>query len=445
MVITMVITSFYFFPFEFVFLPSVNTKMAMAVVGLVLLGIRMAQSRSAILNKDFFTLSLWALGVSLAGFAAVVYNDTHDYTYASYIMSMWVWAGAAYVVVELIRKVHEHVSVLLVAHYLIVVCVLQCILALLIDRIPAFEQAVNSVVSGLGFVELDALSKTGRLYGIGASLDVAGTRFSVVLVIIAFLITHLEYRKLKVYLPAYMIAVIVIGVVGNMMSRTTTVGLILFIVYLIYKSKIYLLKITSEEKTLMSWFAGSLLVFIPFLIYLYETDESIRGNLRFAFEGFFSLAEEGRWNVHSNEILKNMYVFPDNLKTWIIGDGYFDNPYYSDSEPYYVGPKMGGFYMSTDVGYLRFIFYFGLIGLFLFSYFMWLAGRICMRKWEDKKTLFALLLMVHFIVWFKVSTDIFLVFALFLVLSKEEEEASMEKTLLVTQPHVNSNDSQRYK
>ena len=427
MVITMVITSFYFFPFEFVFLPGINTKMAMAAVGLVLLGVQMAQSRNAILNRDFFILSLWALGVSLAGFVAVVYNDTHDYTYASYVMSMWVWAGAAYVVVELIRKVHGKISVGLVAHYLIAVCVLQCILALLIDRIPAFEQTVNSLVSGLGFVELNTLDKMNRLYGIGASLDVAGTRFSAILVMIAFLVTRLESKKQNLYLPFYIIAVFIIGVVGNMMSRTTTVGLILFIIYLVYKSRIYVLKISPEVKTIFYWLMGSLLVLIPILIYLYHADMDVRNNLRFAFEGFFSLAEEGRWNVHSNEMLKNMYVFPDNMKTWIIGDGYFDNPYNSESETYYVGPNWAGFYQATDVGYLRFIFYFGLLGLFLFSFFMCLSGKVCMQKFKKEKALFVLLLMVNFIVWFKVSTDIFLVFALFLVFFPEEEENSDEK------------------
>lgn len=429
MVITIVITSFYFFPFEFVFLPGINTKMAMAAVGLVLLGVQMAQSRNAILNRDFFILSLWALGVSLAGFVAVVYNDTHDYTYATYVISMWVWAGAAYVVVELIRKVHGKLSVELVAHYLIAVCVLQCILALLIDRIPAFEQAVNSLVSGLGFVELNTLDKMNRLYGIGASLDVAGTRFSAILVMIAFLMTRLDVSKRNVYLPLYIISVFIIGVVGNMMSRTTTVGLILFIVYLVYKSRIYILKISPEVKTIFYWLMGSLLVLIPILIYLYHADMDVRNNLRFAFEGFFSLAEEGRWNVHSNEMLKNMYVFPDNLKTWIIGDGYFDNPYNSESEIYYVGPNWAGFYQATDVGYLRFIFYFGLLGLFLFSYFMCLSGKVCMQKFKKEKALFVLLLMVNFIVWFKVSTDIFLVFALFLVCTPENEENSDEKNV----------------
>lgn len=420
MVITMVITSFYFFPFEFVFLPGINTKMAMAAVGLVLLGVRMAQSRDAVLNKDFFTLSLWALGVSLAGFVAVVYNDTNDYTYASYVISMWVWAGAAYALVELIKKVHGNVSVVLIANYLIAVCVMQCILALLIDRIPAFENAVNSVVLGLGFVELETLVKLNRLYGIGASLDVAGTRFSAVLVLIAYIVTLKKETILRKYVWVYIIALIIIGVIGNMMSRTTTVGLGLFIFYVFYESKIYQLKFNSPVKKLLLSLVVILVVVLPSAIYFYNTDIDFHNNIRFAFEGFFSLAEKGKWDVHSNEILKNMYVFPDNIKTWIIGDGYFDNPYYGD--PFYTGIKWGGFYHGTDVGYLRFIYYFGLVGLFLFCIFFIKVGHILIAKFSNNKFLFIILISLNFIIWFKASTDIFVFYALFLMIGKKENE-----------------------
>lgn len=420
MVITMVITTFYFFPFEFVFLPAVNTKMAMAAIGLVLLGVRMARSRGAILDKDFFMLSLWALGVSLAGFLAVVYNDTNDYTYASYVISMWVWASAAYAVVQFIRNVHGSVSVILIANYLIAVCVLQCILALMIDRIPAFEHAVNSVVSGLGFVELETLDKMDRLYGIGASLDVAGTRFSAVLVLIAYIVTLQKETIYRKYVWVYIVALIIIGVIGNMMSRTTTVGLGLFIFYVFYKSKIYQLKFNSSVAKLLLSLGAILIVVLPFTIYFYNIDDDFHNNIRFAFEGFFSLIEKGKWDVHSNEILKNMYVFPDNFKTWIIGDGYFDNPYYGD--PFYTGIKWGGFYHGTDVGYLRFIYYFGLVGLSLFCLFFIKVGHVLVKKFSDNKFLFLILISLNFIIWFKVSTDIFVFYALFLMIDKKENE-----------------------
>jgi hypothetical protein len=133
------------------------------------------------------------------------------------------------------------------------------------------------------------------------------------------------------------------------------------------------------------------------------------------------LAEKGEWDVSSNDRLMNMYVFPDNAKTWIIGDGYFDGP--SNTDPYYVGPTMTGFYMWTDVGYLRFIFYFGLIGLAAFMFFFIKCGQVCAYKFRNYALLFWLLVLLNFIIWFKVSTDIFVVFALFLCIPQEDNDA----------------------
>ena len=116
-----------------------------------------------------------------------------------------------------------------------------------------------------------------------------------------------------------------------------------------------------------------------------------------------------------------MYVFPDNLKTWIIGDGYFNGT--ESVDPYYIGEKWKiGFYQGTDVGYLRFIFYFGVTGLGAFSLFMYKVARVCMNRFVSYRSLFGVILLLNFAVWFKVSTDIFLVFALFLCMSEEENQ-----------------------
>ena len=50
------------------------------------------------------------------------------------------------------------------------------------------------------------------------------------------------------------------------------------------------------------------------------------------------------------------------------------------------------------------------------------AGSFCMNNISHYKVMFVLLLLVNYIVWLKVSTDIFLVFALFLMISRSEEE-----------------------
>lgn len=414
MVLLTILTSFYFFPFEFTFLPGVNTKMAMAGFGVILLGIDLARKRQSLIDRDFFQLSLWAAAVSLIGFFAIVWNDTHDYTYATYLVSMWVWVAGAYVVIRAIRDLHGGVSVELVCNYLIVVCVAQCLIAYAMSQIPALKHFVDGFLGSTGFMG----KMEGRMYGIGASLDVAGSRFSVILVMIVYLMTRIAETSRWRWLILYLGAFFIVTVIGNMMSRTTSVGAIVALCYLFWRSKIFTLHLTLGMRRLYGWLAAFLLVVICGTVYGYQANPAFRSNLRFGFEGFFSLVEEGRWDVHSNEILKNMYVFPDNTKTWLIGDGYFDNP--NEAEPYYVGPKWYGFYQNTDVGYLRFIYYFGIFGLAAFCIFLLKTGWVCMGRFQHQQSLFLVILLLNYVVWFKVSTDLFLVFALFLCVGAEE-------------------------
>ena len=78
--------------------------------------------------------------------------------------------------------------------------------------------------------------------------------------------------------------------------------------------------------------------------------------------------------------------------------------------------------MATDVGYLRFIFYFGLIGLVAFMTFLNKAIAVCVKHSPQYRILFIAFLVINYLVWFKVATDIFLVFALFLCVSAQENE-----------------------
>lgn len=413
-----ILVSFYYFPFEFTFLPGYNTKMIMAVIGLALWGFNLANRRTFESNSSLFTLSIIALLVSLCGVVSVIANNTRDYAYASYIMSMWVWLGGAYCAVEIIRLVQKKMSVELICHYLIGVCVAQCIIAILIDNFPIVKEMASMITSS-GFLNAADFEGGSRLYGIGCALDVAGTRFAAVLVMIAALIAKYKTNVRRLYV--YMMSFIIILVIGNMIARTTIVGVLLAIVYWMVVSYPYSFTINRSSRGVLKHVLLVLAVALPIIIHLYDNNPVVREDIRFAFEGFFSLAEKGEWDVHSNNRLMEMYVFPDNAKTWIIGDGYFDGP--SNTDPYYVGPTMTGFYMWTDVGYLRFIFYFGLIGLAAFMFFFIKCGQVCAHKFRNYALLFWLLMLLNFIIWFKVSTDIFVVFALFLCISQEDNDA----------------------
>lgn len=412
---TGVIVSFYYFPFEFSFLPGLNTKMGLAVVGILACFRQFMSKRSVAIPSSILNLIVFAGLVSIIGVVSVTYNNTPDYAYATYIVSMLVWLSAAFAVCSLIHKVHGKLTVELIVQYIVVVCIVQCFLAIIIDANAALKLVVDRyIIQGQ-----DYLNEVDRIYGIGANLDVAGTRFAAALIMIVFLLNKnkADISNAEVYF--YLFAFVIIGVIGNMIARTTSVGIVIGLAYLIFIFKPFELKVRQSSFRVIGYAVLAILMAVPVFVYLYHNNEQIHSLLRFAFEGFFNLAETGEYSVASTEKLATMYVFPESMKTWIIGDGYFSNP--RNTDPYFIGRLTGGYYMGTDVGYLRFIFYFGVIGLLAFSNFMVYASKACAQLLTEYKWMFVLLLCAGFIIWFKVSTDIFLVFALFLCVGNMQE------------------------
>ena len=221
-----------------------------------------------------------------------------------------------------------------------------------------------------------------------------------------------------------MISCVLITVFGNMVARTTLVGFVLGVSYLLFQP--------VWGKGLVD--AGAFwAVTIPVLIagvlgcvWLYNTNPSFHSNLRFGFEGFFSLVEKGRWEMHSTNILKNMVVWPESVKTWIVGDGYFDNP---QDIPSQLGRVSVGYYKHTDIGYLRYIFYFGAVGLIgMITAFVQMTVTCC-RRLKGFIPLFLFLLLLNLIGWLKVSSDIIMVFAPFLVLAYMNSEEDKKELI----------------
>lgn len=413
------VASCYFFPFVPAILPLANSKMILAVVGLVLLGINLTKKGNASIDYDFLKLSVWAFAISLIAFISVTLNHTQDNTFTTYFMSMWVWLGGAYAVVYLIKSIHGGISIPILVNYLIAVCVLQCILALVFDNNISAQEWHERTFVGEGYM---GNTDESRMHGIGCSLDVAGFRFAAVICMSSFLLCRNFDKKNTWISILYFTSICFITIVGNMISRSTIVGSAIAVLYIILTSFVK----RENSKLLLQLFLFAICA-LAICIYLYNVDINFRENIRFGFEGFFSLAETGEWQTNSNNILKNMVVWPDKLKTWIIGDGYFDNPTVANTmsfDQYYIGPTFNGYYMNTDIGYLRYIFYFGFLGLVAFSLFLIQTCKICIVRFKAFKVMFLLVLALNFIEWFKVSTDLFVVFAPFLCISaKENEEA----------------------
>jgi hypothetical protein len=419
--IGVIVLSFFYFPVILSAFPISNTKNLMAAIGFIIVALEICRKRNTLLNRDLLIITIWAILVSLAGLISVAYNETPDYAYATYIRTFLIWFLAANCAVYIIKKIHGKIGVKLICNYLVLICVLQCISVLLIDTYPDFKGWVDRTFLGNSYA-----GTINRLYGIGASLDIGGSRFAVVLLLIANMLTLDFVKRNTKWMYMYIFAFIFILVVGSMVGRTTSIGGGIALLYVLWSNK----GAISSEKNRKFILALLMLIFVGLVVcvYHYNHNTAFRENVRFAFEGFFNWWELGEWQTTSTDRLQTMIIWPDNAKTWIIGDAYFDGP--SDIDPYYVGPPNPGFYKWTDIGYLRFIFYFGLVGLGLFiAYFIKVAAT-CSSRFNGYRKMFLLLLFFNFVLWFRVSTDVFLVFALFLCISKEENEVA-EKRLEV--------------
>ena len=389
--------------------------MFLAALGLIAFVIDRSNNHTQFFENKLFWISIGALGVSFCSFLSMTINNTPDNSYLSYIISMWVWLFAAYFCVFLMRQVHGEISLETIGYYLVAVALLQCTLGLLINYFPLINNAVNSVVTGEKYM----IGIEGRLHGIGCALDVGGGRLGAILIILAYLILQsIKHQKSWWVFTGLLGAFFYILVIGNMIGRTTTVGAAIAIAYLIFS-------LCSDRKieatSIRSFLSIAVLVItigVIICVGLYNISPEMHKLLRFGFEAFFNYFEHGTFETHSTNMLSEGMIFPDNFKTWIIGDGYMAS---GSNDPYYIGPADYGFYMNTDAGYSRFIFYFGLIGLSSFILFFIIVCKKCINGLENDQLLFIAILILGLCIWVKVSTDLFLVFAPFLCINDVRE------------------------
>lgn len=184
-----------------------------------------------------------------------------------------------------------------------------------------------------------------------------------------------------------------VALTGLFIARTTLIGFGLAILYMYTP----FVSISSDK---LRYFKGAqnriflacILVIVLMIPVFYFGIAQLTESSAFvhAFEIF--LSDGG--STSSTEHMKSMYIFPDNVKTWLIGDGKFTDD--------------NGYYMETDVGYLRLWFYYGILGS-VFFFFQQYYSLSVIRKLADNVLIdkFCLFLALFiFIINFKGIGDI---------------------------------------
>lgn len=402
--LTGLMMSFYFHPVFFTAYPFYNTKVMLAVLGGGVLVFNTIRTKDYTLSKGLLNALMIAGVFALVNYISLIINQTEDYSYTSYPVTVLVWVIGAYGAINFIRWTHHKVTIELVVRYLAGVGAFHSILSQLIDK----NDAVKDIVTSIFYVSPD-MEEMGRLYSFGVALDPSGVRFAVTLIMIAGVLTLSKVVKKSISLMVfYFLCFVIISVLGNIISRTTTVGMGLGLLIFVLSTGLYKFVIKVGKIKTMRVLGIVLALGIPLTIYFYNTNASFRDQVEYGFEGFFNFFESGDFETGSTDVLATMWVWPQDNKTWIIGSGVFLS-------------KAGDFTYFSDIGYCRFVFYSGLIGLTVFGlYFIYNAVHFSIR-YPRYKYIFLLMIVVTFVVWTKVATDIFQLYALFYAFTDEEE------------------------
>ena len=393
--ITAVALSFFVFPVEFTFLPSaLNSKMIMAGWGIVVFLYRCIRERRVEIPRIIFISGLLAALFSLWCLIAVTLTETYNMEYVSYIKSFLTWVFGALGACAVMKFCTGKDDLPTLTKYLAIVCVSQCILALLFDNVPFTVSLANR----LFFTGSDFYRSGGRLFGIGCALDVAGVRFSAILLLVAHQIaTNAQLGEKNLSIVTMLLVFLITTLVGAMISRTTVVGAALGLAYMAVANMKVMRGGYVSSRQVRVFLVGvvTLLVAGALAVYLYQSSQMFYENVRFGFEGFFNWVETGEFRTGSTDHLQTMWVWPTTPRGWWIGEGI-----------------VGVFQTNSDIGYCNFILYCGLIGMVIYSLY-YIYNHLCLNEKYNHFLLMSLLMVaLTFIIWAKVQTDSFFMDAL---------------------------------
>ncbi len=381
---------FYLFPISFSFIPfGLTTRIWFSIFGFFLLIVKLIFGKEILIQRNILKIIYLMVGFVILSFISLSINGSFDLQFVLYPFSLLLILFASFLIIHVFNYNFD-----VIIKYLIFAILVQNILSLIMFIYPNVGQFLNSIqnISELDQLKFGELSEL-RLLGFGSSFFGSG----IINCFGLLLITYSYVKSInKPYRFYYVFLFLVIGFIGVLKARTTFLGILLSIIYLI---------ITNKKKLVRFLSTSSLLIFtlgtiILSLLLKFNPNTDIL--LKFGFEMFDNFFTYGSLESDSTNELAEMYQYPTELRTWIIGDGHWNS----------IIPGDYTYYKNTDVGFLRMIYYFGLFGTIFFFWFH-IKVLSLIRIEENNKNIVIIFSILLLILNFKGFTDIFFLIILF--------------------------------
>lgn len=386
---------FYIYSVQLLGLPfGVGTRIVLAGFGLLLFFIN--SKKALTFNSDFLKLILILILLSLVSMYATIFNTTDDYQFVGYSFSLLLIFFASYFTFNFFlidKKVSNTNYFKTISEGIIYVVLFQSILALVMFFYTPLTDFLNSIQV---FIDLDkdklAEALEFRLVGFGIKFFAFGIVNGFALILLASLLKNENYTPSKKVF--FWLIYFLLFIIGMMAARTTIIGFGLSL--LLYFNPF---KKTVRSKLIDKWqFVAyfSLIVFFAYLIQISLFSEHNKFDLLldFGFDFVVNYLETGNAQSESLNQMNDMYIWPTELQTYLTGDGRF------------MGTGYEFYYKSTDIGWIRLLYYFGIPGTIIYFFTHYFIVRKCVKIYPIYKITFLVLLLYFFILNFKGFTDI---------------------------------------
>jgi hypothetical protein len=320
------------------------------VLYLITLLTKVKNEKSPLFNKKVVKVVFLIIAVVLYSLLVAIVSGSRDFqVFKSYLSFLLFYLPGGFAIIHVFKK---YFSIVEIFKVIIVVTVIQSLIILSMLFNSEFKETLFSLMRDGSIRAEKNLSSGGfRFLGFayGTTWDLSIVQsIGTMCLLLLFKINKASVNiKNTLFLLLISISIFLTGRTGFF---GLAFGLLLLIIPL-NKSEMPLAKIFKLSFKI-------LVIVLPFfflLLSLIPTDvlDTINKNvLPWAFEMFQSDTGAQFETASSNE-LKEMYFTP-SLKTFLIGDGHYINPYDNDR-----------YYMDTDAGYMRHILFYGLFGCIL--------------------------------------------------------------------------------
>ena len=352
----------------FVFFPGkIKTTLVISVVGLIYYFIRFHGKDPYKLRKIIvliIPLAFWML-------LSVLINQSDQPWFLQYVVLQVLYIFGAAFVVDVGKIDSIKYALILVSVYVLI----QNLIAFLGMQMPG----ITNVISTLQHAKDDYYENLFefRARGFGEHYFFTGGIWAALGILAITYLKKIEIVSMRVFVVVF----ITIFITGMFVARTAMTGIVALLLFLMPIKK-------NWYKLVLFLIGGALL--IPATLYIEK--ELIRRdvNTGYAFEVIDTFVGTGSLKTgSSNRTIEMWNTIPTETKTWLIGDAkYTDN-------------RSGGYYMHIDVGYLRVIFYGGVIGLLLYLLYTFKLCQLTYRRsMFDKEVKYFMFIYILFVLMF---------------------------------------------